>query len=85
MINEGDKVYQSRLQQQQQAIAEKNALRGAGTQNLGGGLNDLTNTAFLNYQLNMGGNGNRNRNSINGLAADNTNQSPTYNNGALYG
>lgn len=54
MINEGDKVYQDRVRQQQQAIAEKNALRGAGTQNMGGGLNDLTNSAFLSYQMNNG-------------------------------
>jgi hypothetical protein len=54
MINEGDKVYQDRVRQQQQAIAEKNALRGAGTQNFGGGLNDLTNTAYM-YQLNKNG------------------------------
>ena len=53
MINEGDKVYQDRVRQQQQAIAEKNALRGAATQNFGGGLNDLTNSAFMAYQMNQ--------------------------------
>jgi hypothetical protein len=59
MINEGDKVYQDRVRQQQQAIAEKNALRGAGTQNIGGGLNDLTNSAFMAYQMNNGSSPNK--------------------------
>jgi hypothetical protein len=52
MINEGDKVYQDRVRKQQQAIAEKNALRGAGTQNLGGGMNDLINTGYMYDQMN---------------------------------
>jgi hypothetical protein len=47
MINEGDKIYQAALQRRQEAIAEKNALRGASTQNIGGGVNDLQNAAFL--------------------------------------
>jgi hypothetical protein len=85
MINEGDKVYEDRVRQQQQAIAEKNALRGAGTQNFGGGLNDLTNSAFLAAQMGIGGNKGRNRSNINGLSVDNTNQAPIYNDGALYG
>lgn len=45
-IGEGDKVYQSDLQKRQDAINQKNALRGAGTQNIGGGLNDIQNNAF---------------------------------------
>lgn len=47
MINEGDKVYQNQLEQQQLAMNEKNALRGAGMQNIGGGMNDMTNIAYM--------------------------------------
>lgn len=54
MISEGDKVFQDRVRKQQMAIAEKNALRGAGTQNLGGGINDLANNAFAWAQMNAG-------------------------------
>lgn len=54
MINEGDKMYQSELQKRMEAINEKNSLRGAGTQNLGGGLNDLQNNAFLAASLGLG-------------------------------
>jgi hypothetical protein len=56
MINEGDKVYQDALRKRQEAINEKNALRGAGTQNIGGGMNDLTNDAFMMYSINNGDN-----------------------------
>jgi hypothetical protein len=47
MINEGDKVYQDAVRKRQEAIAEKNALRGAGAQNTGGAINDLANNAFF--------------------------------------
>lgn len=57
MIGEGDKVYQSDLQKRIEAINEKNALRGAGTQNIGNGINDFQNTAFLAASLKAGGNG----------------------------
>lgn len=50
MVNEGDKVYQSDLQKRLEAINEKNALRGSGTQNIGNGANDITNSAFL-YEM----------------------------------
>lgn len=60
MINEGDKVYQSDLRNRQEAIGEKNALRGAATQNIGGGLNDLTNYAFLGDQMGVLGGGKKN-------------------------
>lgn len=54
MILEGDKVYQSDMRNREMAMNEKNALRGAATQNFGGGLNDLTNYAFLASQLRDG-------------------------------
>jgi hypothetical protein len=54
MINEGDKVYQDAVRKRQEAINEKSALRGAGTQNIGGGMNDLTNDAFMMYSINNG-------------------------------
>jgi len=55
MINEGDKVYQSDLQKRLEAINEKNSLRGAATQNIGNGINDFQNTAFMAASLGMGG------------------------------
>lgn len=51
MINEGDKVYQSDLQKRLEAINEKNSLRGAATQNIGNGMNDFQNTAFMAAML----------------------------------
>lgn len=47
MIGEGDKKYQDDVRKRQEAIAEKSGLRGAGTQNIGGGMNDLMNNAFM--------------------------------------
>ena len=58
MIGEGDKKYQDALRKRQEAIQEKMALRGAGTQNIGGGMNDIMNNAFMfasNYDGGSGG------------------------------
>ena len=43
MIGEGDKEYADRIRKQNMAIQEKNSLRGAANQNIGGGINDLMN------------------------------------------
>lgn len=50
MTAEGDKAYQDAVRKRQEAIAEKNALRGAATQNTGGGVNTLVNSAFMYAQ-----------------------------------
>lgn len=42
MIGEGDKEYQSMLQKYQMDVAEKNALRGAGANNMFGAMSDLS-------------------------------------------
>jgi hypothetical protein len=52
MVNEGDKVYQSDLQNRLEAIQQKTSLRGAAAQNIGGGLNDISNNAFLMHSFN---------------------------------
>ncbi len=56
MINEGDKKYMDDVRKQQLAIGEKNALRGAATQNIGGGMNDIINNAwaFDNWKQQQG-------------------------------
>lgn len=46
-IGEGDKVYQSDLQKRLSAIQEKTGLRGAAATNVGSGVNDVTNNAFM--------------------------------------
>lgn len=51
MIAEGDKRYADAVRKRQEAIAEKTGLRGAATQNMGGGLNDLANNAFMYSQI----------------------------------
>ncbi len=43
MTQEQDKLYQDEVRKQMLKIQEKNALRNAGTQNMGGGMNDITN------------------------------------------
>lgn len=54
MVNEGDKVYQSMLQKYQMDSEAKAALRNSAYQNIFGGLNDLSGSAFLggNQMLN---------------------------------
>jgi len=47
MTAENDKLYQDRVRKQEMAINEKNALRGASTANVGGGMNDLINGAWM--------------------------------------
>lgn len=47
MIREGDKNFQDEVRKRQEAIQEKSALRGAATQNMGGGVNDILNNAFM--------------------------------------
>jgi hypothetical protein len=42
MIQEGDKEHQSLIQKYQMDVAEKNALRGAGAQNMFGAVSDLS-------------------------------------------
>ncbi len=47
MTEENARVYQDAVRKQQMAISEKNALRGASTANIGGGMNDLINNAWM--------------------------------------
>lgn len=47
MVGEDDKMYADRVRKQNLAINEKNALRGASTQNSGNGMNDFGNAAML--------------------------------------
>lgn len=51
MIGEGDKTYQDAVRKREEAIQEKMSLRGAGTQNIGGGINDIINNAFMYSSL----------------------------------
>lgn len=46
MIGEGDKVFNDKVRKQQQAISEKNNLRGAANANFSGALNDFSNGAM---------------------------------------
>lgn len=52
MTSEGEKVWQSQMQKYQSEVATQNALRGAGTSNMAGGMNAIGSTliGFGNYK-----------------------------------
>ena len=47
MTYEHEKLFQDALRKRQEAIAQKNALRGAGTQNIGNAMNEATSLAYM--------------------------------------
>lgn len=57
-INEGDKVYQSKLMKYQMDSQQKQALLGAGAQNIFGGAGDLSSLGIYSGQLGKNGNSN---------------------------
>ena len=61
MTHEADKVYEDKLQKYQMDVAEKNALRGAGLNNIFSGIGNLATGAVQGDQLGWFGGGNGNQ------------------------